>query len=483
VRRRSVGLGLLALLLSYLSGAGCAEPPPAPDRPPPNVILAVIDTLRADRVGWIRDGVTLTPFLDELASRGAVLPNAFAQAPETRPSVASLFTSRYPLQHGVQALNSVLPERERTVAEVLHEHGWVTAGFCANPAVLPNQGFAQGFDRFDVPDFFGPKDIKERARDVNARALAWLGGLGDRRPFFLYLQYMEPHTPYTVPANFLEALLEERRRPQDERARSRKLMAQNVEDPFFLTIDFSTFDRSTLGPMRDVYDAEVRDLDRSLATFFGELERRGLLENTVVIVTADHGEEFLEHVRVGHGGDLFQQAVHIPLAIVGPGVLPGQRLDAVVSHVDLGPTVLGLAGLAPEPTFEGRSIAPALGTRWWVTKLRALFGQEPDVPPPVAFLTQPEEETLGGFALHDHALVEGTDKVVVRRDGEVLAYDLADDPGEQVPHGLDAARRDELLTRLKATQADLTTRAGEPVTGSLDDRQIEGLRGLGYIAD
>jgi len=171
-----LGVVVLGVVVLGVVGSGCNEPPPPPG--PPNVVMVVIDTLRADRVGWWGERTGLTPFLDELASRGAVLPNAFAQAPETRPSVASLFTSRHPMQHGVYELRSALPQSERTIAEALHDHGWATGGFCANPSVLPTQGFTQGFEHFEVPDFFADKSTKQRAADVNARAQASVDGLG-----------------------------------------------------------------------------------------------------------------------------------------------------------------------------------------------------------------------------------------------------------------------------------------------------------------
>jgi arylsulfatase A-like enzyme len=470
----------LVIVLLAVMALGCREPAAPPG--PPNVVMVVIDTLRADRVGWMGESAeaSLTPFLDGLAARGAVLPNAFAQAPETRPSVASLFTSRHPLQHGVRELRSVLPPAERTIAEVLHEHGWATGGFCANPSVLPSQGFTQGFDRFDVPDFYDDHRDKQRAADVNARALAWIDHLAGRRPLFLYLQYMEPHPPFTVPAGELERLLEERQRPDAQRAIARSLLVPKATDGLFMLLDFAEVDRGVLGPLADVYDAEVRDLDRALAALFAGLEARGVLTNAVVVVTADHGEEFLEHVRLGHGGALYEEAVRIPLAILGPGVVPGQRLGDVVSHVDLAPTILALAGLAPEPTFEGRSLAEPLRTRWWLTALRGWF--DGDGEPPAALLSQPQESSWG-FRPHADGLVVGADKLVVGRDGAIETFDLDDDPDERTPDALSDTRRAELRARLDAMKQDLGARAGEHIVGSLDRQQKEGLRALGYVAD
>jgi len=459
---------------------GCSTPPPAPAEPP-NVVMVVIDTMRADRVGWNGAQPSVTPFLDALAARGAVLPNTFAQAPETRPSVASLFTSRHPIQHKVEELRSVLPPGERTLAESLKDHGWATGGFCANPSVLPNQGFAQGFERFDVPDFNADKHWKQRAADINARALQWIDDLGGRRPFFLYLQYMEPHAPYTVAAGELEALLEERKRPEPERARARSLLDTKTADDLLFTLDFSKTDRSMLSALADVYDAEVRDLDRALAALFAALEARGVLRNAIIVVTADHGEEFLEHARIGHGGMLYEETVRIPLAISGPGILPGQRLDDLASHVDLAPTVLALAGIPREPTYEGRSLAEPLRTRWWLSWLRGLFADE---PAPAVLLSQPHETMMWSKnPLHRSGVVVGDEKLVVRTDGAVEAYDLGADPAEQMPASVDADRQAELRARLDALKDELGKRAGEPIVGTLDKQQKEGLRALGYIAD
>lgn len=444
--------------------------------------MIVIDTLRADRVGWMAEKPGLTPFLDQLAARGAVLPHTFAQAPETRPSVASLFTSRHPYQHNVRELRSVLPATERTIAEVLHDNGWATGGVCANPGVLPIQGFAQGFDQFIVPDFNADKSNKQRSGDVNARALQWVDSLAGRRPLFLYLQYMEPHAPYNVSPFELEQLLEERKRPEAERVMARSLLSAKRADELMLQLDFSKTDRTMLGPLADVYDAEVRDLDRGIAQLFVELEARGVLKNAIVVITADHGEEFLEHVRLGHGGALYEQAVRIPLAISGPGVLPGQRLDDLASHVDLAPTVLALAGLPAETTFEGRSLAEPLRTRWWLSWLRGLFGGG-DAEPPAVLMTQPHETMWGNFPVHAAGLVVGDDKLVVRRDGVIEAYDLSKDPSERTPQGLDEKTQAALRARMDAMNEDLETRAGEAVSGTLNNQQKEGLRALGYVED
>jgi hypothetical protein len=193
-------LRLLGLALALGCGPG----------PPPNIVLIVVDTLRADRLGDYGGTRNLTPTIDALAERGTVFQRAYAQTSWTSPSVASLMTSRYPLQHGVLVFNSVLPPSEVTLAELLQEEGYATGGFSANAALSAERGYAQGFDEYasftrDAEP--GPVLGRyARADQVNASVLEWVDGLAEARPLFLYIQYMEPHIPYFPSSSAVEQL-------------------------------------------------------------------------------------------------------------------------------------------------------------------------------------------------------------------------------------------------------------------------------------
>src|SRR5690242_22307 len=199
-------------------------------RRPPNVIVIVIDTLRADRLGSYGNTHGLTPFLDTLGTRGVVFKRAYAQSSWTNPSIASLFTSRFQSQHGVVIPASRLADSEVTLAEVLHARGYATGGFSANALIGNHVGFGQGFDEYQAlwpapPDATHYHGAKQRADSIDDLALQWLDrrGCGATAPFFLYLHYVEPHPPYSPPAEVLKRLYPGRPAPDLDMVSTRVL--------------------------------------------------------------------------------------------------------------------------------------------------------------------------------------------------------------------------------------------------------------------
>ncbi len=282
----------------------------------PNVLFIVVDTLRADRLGVYGNRRGLTPFLDRLAERGVVFENAYAASSWTCPSVASLFTSRYPAQHHVTGFGSRLGEQEVTFAERLASSGYVAGGFSANYRVLERLGYAQGFHQWR-------SDAKQasglQGDELRRQALGWLDTVwdaGSPRPVLLYLQYMEPHSPYDPPEPFLSRYL----RDDDGR-------------PIEANVDMNVFrfrvnsgkkvSNEELLPLRRLYDGEVAAADAQIRLLFAELEHRAFLDNAIVIVTADHGEEFGDHGRLEHGRTLYNETVRVPLIVVAPGAPRG----------------------------------------------------------------------------------------------------------------------------------------------------------------
>ena len=438
---------------------------------PPNVLLIVIDTLRADRVGWYGDGRRLTPFLDSLAAQGTVFSHAYAQGSWTAPSVASLLTSRYPSQHQVSAFHSVLADEEVTLAEVLGQNGWVNGGFTANVVLDGRLGYRQGFDSWvvvegDVParaSFLPDARIKPRARHVREQVRIWLDTVQRERPatpIFLYVQYMEPHTPYGPPRELVDRLLA--RHADAGRARAvldalytlPNLHRWNRPDPEFPT------------SIEDLYDAEVSDLDTELARLFADLERSGFLANAIVVVTADHGEEFMDHGRMQHGTSLYEEIIHVPLLVRAPGDTRRRDVADTVQLIDVAPTVLRLAGVPPPPSFEGRALLPPAGGQ-------AIAYSEQTADP---------SEVLGVKSQrHERAVVAGTQKVVLAVGGGVETYDLASDPLEQHADGLPAPDR----TRLESAMAESWRRAQRHPSPHrrlrLDAPMKDRLRALGYV--
>lgn len=457
VRRR---VGWTLLVLAALS---CSK------SPPPNVVLVVVDTLRADRLGAYGDQRGLTPFLDELASRGTVFTNAYAPTSWTIPSIASLFTSRYPSQHNATTFNAVLSDDEITLAEKLAARDYRSGGVSANFLIAPKAGLTQGFQDWQL--LVPASGLKVRGEQVRRAGVSWLEqALGAARsgPLLLYLQYMEPHSPYEPPP-----LHAERFQPPDTTAE--QVRVANVK---MNAVRFNDISPAEATLLEALYDAEVATADDELRLMFEELERRGVLENAVVIITADHGEEFREHGKeLGHGTSLFEAVVRVPLIILAPGSGGGPPVADLVSLTDVAPTVLDLVGLEPEPRFEGRSLVPLLTRqRGW----RAWFRNSS--PPPLrdVVLQLPPTGSKFDVRRQQAGLVHGREKLLVDRRGATQLFDLAADPDEQTPLESDA-RHTALHGALNQQIEQLTARANaEHELQTIDDASKEKMRALGY---
>lgn len=460
-----VALAACAALL--LSAASCA------DRSPPNVLLLVVDTLRADRLGVYGNRRGLTPFLDSLAERGTVFVHAYAASSWTIPSVASLMTSRYSSQHHVITFGSRIADSELTFAEAMQPLGYTAGGFSANVQLLQRLGFAQGFQGW-LP--------LERSRHVPTAAelrrqgLEWLDGAwqaGSRRPAMLYFQFMEPHGPYDPPEPYRSRFLD----GADPAALTLALVQKQQ------TAGQAAITREDLRGWELLYDGEVATVDAEIKILFDELERRGFLDDAIVVVTADHGEEFWEHSGLQHGRTLYDESVRVPLIVVAPGYRGRQRVTERVSLIDVGPTLLELLHLPPQARFEGRSLVPMLQP----ASLRArLAGWFADPPAPrqadVVLELRPKTGALMDNRLHVEGIVRDDSKLLVERDGASRTYDLTQDPGELMPDPpqLAPAAKD-LAAALAARNASSSASAGDaaPIE-TIDEATKEQLRALGY---
>lgn len=364
---RWLALGLVVASVGYF--VATRGFPGAPGQPagPPSIVLVLIDTLRADYLGAYGFEGDISPALDRLAEESIVFENAISQAPWTKPAVASLFTSLYPEQHGVIAHDgryggregdgtraSMLPQRATTLAEELRRAGYETAAFVANPWIQRQQGFAQGFDVFDA------KDAGNRvpANVLLQKATDWLAQRDSEKPFFLYIHLMDVHGPYDAPRGDYEAVLgspglgEVRPLTEEEAARRKR---------YLLRGGGTHGDDLSLESWRASYAAGVRSVDRQLGGFVENLERSGDLDDALLIVTSDHGEELADHGGWDHGDTLFDEQIHVPLLVRLPGRSPpGRRVDRVVSLVDLMPTLLGLAGTSAPDAVAGEDLRPLL---------------------------------------------------------------------------------------------------------------------------
>ena len=447
---------------SALFASGCSSEPLGP-----NVLIVVIDTLRADRLGAYGSTRNLTPFLDELAARGVTFERAYAPSSWTSPSVASLLTSRHPLQHGMTGFDSVLGDGELTLAESLRPLGYRSAGFSANLLLAERFGLGQGFEHWRVylPEWVNRDgDEKVRAGYVRGQALSWLDGSttpNDPRPVLLYLHFMDVHSPYDPPEH-----LRGRVAPGASRESIAALIGR-LHDPRVVE-RFSTFTDDEVALLESLYDAEVVELDAQLRQLFAGLEARGFLENAIVVVAADHGEEFGEHDALMHGTTLYEAGVRVPLLLLAPGLEPGRRVATPVSLLDVAPTILSLLAVRAPTPFEGRALLPEL-------RASTSRDDEEDVLLDLAQKQVPQQQCA-----HALGLVRGSRKLLVDSEGRARVYDLAHDPSERAA-GTESAPPPELVAGLLRARAELGQRAAAPaLTATVDAETRARLRALGY---
>lgn len=333
------GLVLLGPAVRALAAAGHDETASSagfPERP--SLIVYLIDTLRADRMGASRAKQPLTPNIDAFARGATVFENAVAQAPWTRPSVTSIFTGLGPLAHGVQKTDHSLPPEAVTLAELLHAAGYGTAAFSTNWNVHKKTGLNQGFELFDFSDR-APSD------QVNERVFRWLG-TRPQPPFFLYVHTLDPHAPYAPPPEYRKRFAPDAR-PD----------AGNNFDVEQIYRKRGLERRRRIAELPPLYDAEVAFNDHSFGGFLDALRRRGLYENSLIVLVSDHGEEFDEHREFGHAINLFDETLRVPLIVKWPGQHKGERVRSLAQHVDLLPTLLRAAGLQVPGGLPGMDLA------------------------------------------------------------------------------------------------------------------------------
>jgi arylsulfatase A-like enzyme len=344
-------LPLAALLIGLGAHPGCSvsrqEGPPGVHRP--NVVFITVDTLRVDRIGAYGSTSSRTPHLDALAARAVRFEHAYAAFPKTNPALSSLMTGRYPSAHGVRRNGTRLPQTELTLAEILKGAGYGTSAFMCNQVAVARYGLAQGFTLYDqdLPDAIPTRSSHERiAEHVVSAVLRWADASRPAAPFFLWVHFIDPHGPYTPPHFTLKAAPSGRTLPVSPTNGGENVIPAyqalpGVTDP----VEFV-----------ERYEGEVDYLDGEAGRLIDGLKERGLLDDTLIVFAADHGESLGDHdLYFQHGSSLFEAQIHIPLLILGPGVEPGAVATSVGS-VDVLPTILERLGLPLPADLQGVSL-------------------------------------------------------------------------------------------------------------------------------
>ncbi len=338
--------------------AACSGSPTAADRPAPgphNLLLVTVDTLRADRMGAYGASRDTTPVFDALAREGALFESAYAQRGSTWPSLVSIMTSLHPVTHGVRANGQPLQGSPTALADVLGAQGYRCGAVLTNASELEWSGF---HDRLPIME--EPRDV--RASD---RALEWLTE-GDEGPFFLWVHYVAPHDPYQPPPEHRGFVDPAYSGPVDG----------SIPTTTQLLFGEGPVERADKAQLLALYDGEVAWSDAQLGRLVDRLRTTDQLDSTLVVVSADHGEELLDRHRYPfHNASVYEGTLHIPLLFRLPGHVPaGVRHHDLVASLDIAPTVLQLLGVQVPHDFQGRSLAPLLGgaplpDRWVFTEL------------------------------------------------------------------------------------------------------------------
>lgn len=396
--------------------------PPAAEGAP-NVVLIVLDTVRADHLGCYGYGRDTTPNIDALAASGLLFERLVSTSPWTLPAHATMFTGRYNEEHGANWV-APLDGRYPTIAEVLSEQGYATAGFVGNLGYCSRAwGVARGFARYEDYDFslgvlasFNPLGrllvpgashvdlVRRDAESVTSRFLGWLPR-AEGRPFFGFLNYYDAHELYRAPAPFAGKFGPTRSDPVrwQEKQRSPDEIAQ----------------------LKSGYDECLAYIDQQIGRIVEHLRSRGQLDDTLFIVTGDHGEQFGEHGLFSHGNSLYWPLLHVPFLVHYPaGGVPAHRVEDYVSLRDLPATILDLVGGGADPVLPGVSLRPL-----WDGSAGESFVPSPPLSDVQRGVRTPPWEPISRGSMRSQ-VIDGI-HVITNGDGKEERYDLRVDPGEE----------------------------------------------------
>jgi len=437
VRRSNI---YLALIVAGSCVAGDAMLFGRGSSDPPDIVLVIIDTLRADHLSCYGYGENTSPFIDEIASKGVLFERTYSAASWTAPSAASIHTSLYPFQHGVLTgfaatkkviraiptitLNSI-PDEAETIAEVLGQAGYKTFAATDNLNICKQEGFHQGFGAF--------ASYNDRTAEViNDRLRRWKDDIRSANPYFLYIHYNDPHRPY-------------QRRYQ---------WYENRKDK--------------MATLKSDYDSEINYVDAKLKEMFGLFAWD---KDTIVIITSDHGEEFYEHGESGHGNNLYVENIHVPLLIYSPGHFEaGRRIAEPVGTIDILPTIRDLAGLPADPNAAGISLVPVVQGA----------APSPDPRYLLSHLLRKKEEWRED--LLSKSVIWGNLHYIVSVPDKEELYDVELDPGEQDSRIEELHSEAQLMKEYLIDFEETCNRLQQiSVQMPLDEDRVKELKSLGYF--
>jgi len=336
-----------------------------------NIVLITIDALRADHLSCYGYERKTSPNIDKIAEKGIIFKNAIAPSSWTTPSMASLFTSVYPINHGVThgfGINKTIYGQEvfsdelTTLAEILKAHGYNTFAVASNLHLSEKFGFAKGFDYFQCLDFLP-------ASFVNDIIALWEDEIKKSDKFFLWAHYFDPHFPYFARKPWIEHYTSKAEMPSILNF-SKKSPHELVEiihmikkDNPALSMPLTTLFKKNLLAL---YDSEINFVDFYIGEFIQKFE---LDKKTLIIISSDHGEEFLEHGNLEHGNNLYQETIHIPLIVKLPHSTKKEIVKEYVNLIDIIPTILHILDIDPPEQTLGKHFWEKKGSLFWLKKI------------------------------------------------------------------------------------------------------------------
>jgi arylsulfatase A-like enzyme len=451
-RARVWPLGVLALLPLLL---GCWREPEAP---PPNIVLITIDTLRSDHLSCYGYDRATTPAIDRIAAMGTVFEQAYATSPWTTPSMASIVTGLSPRTHGVRhgvltATSTRVSQQEAldpefpTLATILQAAGYTTFGLTSNAHLAAELGFGRGFDAFATLPF-------KSAFRLDVALAAWRERIRHSTPRFLWIHYFDPHAPYTSQEPWIGEYDGDRAQRGDW---SRMVTSE------LAAIEEAGAPAGFAEGIESLYDSEINFVDRSIGRLLDELAP---LDNTVVVITSDHGEEFLDHGGFGHKHSLHEELLRVPLIIKAPAAWRVERrVDTPVSNQRILSTVLAIAGVETPPLVEATSL------------LGLMTGSSSALPEPIF------ADLDTGIASADSVRLGRWKLIIASRPAESMQlFDLESDPKET--NDLAAARPEvaaDLSARLDAWRRAHPLFEPERTSRSVSEPVMQQLRAMGYV--
>ena len=447
----------------------------------PNVVIVVMDTARRDRLscyGYERD---TSPRLRDLAKTSTVFDNAYSTTSWTCPAHASIFTGLYPISHGVTQEHWKMSEKLVTLAEILSQNGYETAGIVENPVLSDRNGYDQGFATYDmtwrIDRELAKRRSGQRPEPGSTATNLFLSTVhrNDGRPFFIFVNLISPHSPYDSSGRFMEEFVTERDIS----------LVENMWREHYLGRRALT--GAELRHLGELYDAELLYTDSLVGAMVDGLKESGRWDNTLFVVTSDHGENLGDHGHVDHVFSLHESLIRVPLIIHDPARFAGGAVDRrPVQLTDLFPTVLEAAGASVEAfpnqglsllTVEIPPDRPIFTEYEWPTQVLSCFDE-----------ADREDPALAPFKRALRSIIVGGTKLIWASAGPPEVYDLSADPTE-LANAWESRKDTEAVRALEAGLAGAVTRLGadhrvrpeDVSTDSVDEATREALRSLGYL--